>query len=485
MRLPRRVPWASIGELEQICGWIYADENDYHAKTMAINRLAAWKAITPLPHALESTLAILVVIIQDNSDTPGSSLSLRQSYATAIIRLVNGLVDPLQLGAFARSIASIAKQLGLPSWLVELRHAATHEELPSLSLLLREAARQAMAWLLQNYFLPTINPLSSSPSLAAPLRPLKPILKQYKDCMKAVTRDASLAPQYKPQITGLLRDVERWIAEAEVVAGMSLDAVGWESHQYSENIAQEGNMKERWALERLCDELLEKGGLVPLSKKKRIGSRDAFLPPPASVAIWSPLLQNVQDLHGDFSPVLCGRICSHLTFTVHPSSLSSEDHISLESSSDPSYDLCLARWAMWLIEICVPKQSVDYDLRQESVVTLLRGLSGVSSTLLRRSSAFHLLETLCDGQTELQIALDFLTQPAQRTANRNWSPSDFDVMQNRLNSLQKMVTEPAHSEKVESSNDNRLSTNAVPAPGWRQLDASSWRPCPIGVYISN
>ena len=77
-----------------------------------------------------------------DSDAQGSSsfLSLRQTYATAIIRLVNGLVDPLQLGAYARSIASIATQLGLPPWLVELRHAATHEDLPSIELL-RQAGR--------------------------------------------------------------------------------------------------------------------------------------------------------------------------------------------------------------------------------------------------------------------------------------------------------------------------------------------------------
>lgn len=66
---------------------------------------------------------------------------MRQSYAAALIRLVNGLVDPLQLGVYARSIAAIATQLGLPAWLVELRHAATHEDLPSLELL-RQAARE-------------------------------------------------------------------------------------------------------------------------------------------------------------------------------------------------------------------------------------------------------------------------------------------------------------------------------------------------------
>lgn len=70
-----------------------------------------------------------------------SYLSLRQSYAAALIRLVNGLVDPLQLGVYARSIAAIAAQLGLPAWLVDLRHAATHEDLPSLELL-RQASRE-------------------------------------------------------------------------------------------------------------------------------------------------------------------------------------------------------------------------------------------------------------------------------------------------------------------------------------------------------
>lgn len=100
--------------------------------------------MTAIPHALESVLSILSVIVQDTQDQgQGSSslLPLRQAYASAIVRLVNGLVDPLQFGAYARSIASIAAQLGLPAWLVELRHAATHEDLPSLEVL-REAARE-------------------------------------------------------------------------------------------------------------------------------------------------------------------------------------------------------------------------------------------------------------------------------------------------------------------------------------------------------
>lgn len=160
MRLPRRVPWARVDDLEQVCSWIFTDEHDVQTKILAINKvsvpldynsafsfpqLSAWKAITALPHALESTLAILVVQLQDTSSQSKhptyTVLSLRQAYASAIIRMVNGLVDPLQVGAFARSIASIATQLGLPLWLVELRHAATHEDLPSLELL-QEGARE-------------------------------------------------------------------------------------------------------------------------------------------------------------------------------------------------------------------------------------------------------------------------------------------------------------------------------------------------------
>ena len=112
-------------------------------------QLSAWKSITQLSHALESTLGLLCVTLQDGmasqppSLVPLSGYNLRQCYSTAIIRLVNGLVDPLQSGVYARSIASIAAQLGLPAWLVEVRHAATHEELPSLQVL-REAAHEVI-----------------------------------------------------------------------------------------------------------------------------------------------------------------------------------------------------------------------------------------------------------------------------------------------------------------------------------------------------
>ena len=128
-----------------------------HAK----KKLSAWRFMMPLPHALESLLSILVAVRQDNASDIGlsSSLSLRQSYATALIRLVNGLVDPLQSGTYARSILSIAAQIGLPAWLVELRHAATHEDLPSLELL-RDGAKEVSRTRSRSRSLSTIAPCS-------------------------------------------------------------------------------------------------------------------------------------------------------------------------------------------------------------------------------------------------------------------------------------------------------------------------------------
>lgn len=110
--------------------------------------MIAWRAITALPHALESTLSLLTVITHDKQSSKerqsaAFALNIRQSYSAALIRLVNGLVDPLQLGAYARSINSIAAQIGLPTWLVDLRHAATHEDLPSLELL-RQGATEVL-----------------------------------------------------------------------------------------------------------------------------------------------------------------------------------------------------------------------------------------------------------------------------------------------------------------------------------------------------
>lgn len=70
-----------------------------------------------------------------------------------VVRAVNGLVDCNQQGVFASSVLSLAERIGLPAWIVELRHDSTHNQLPSLSVL-RSAARYLLTWFRLNYWDP-------------------------------------------------------------------------------------------------------------------------------------------------------------------------------------------------------------------------------------------------------------------------------------------------------------------------------------------
>lgn len=75
-------------------------------------------------------------------------------------RFVTGLLDSHQDKRRKLSMYSIAKTIGLPATYVELRHQATHEELPSLSKL-RVATQKALGWIWDYYW--TTLPAGPSP----------------------------------------------------------------------------------------------------------------------------------------------------------------------------------------------------------------------------------------------------------------------------------------------------------------------------------
>ncbi len=82
--------------------------------------------------------------------------------------------------------------------------------------------------------------------------------------MKIITRDVSVFPKHRSRLITLLRDLERWIAESKVAANVAIGEVGWTSEK---STGGEVDTKELWALEAFCDGLVEKGMIVPLSKK--------------------------------------------------------------------------------------------------------------------------------------------------------------------------------------------------------------------------
>jgi ribosomal biogenesis protein LAS1 len=134
-----------------------------------------------------------------------------------------------------------------------------------------------MSWLLYNYFLPTLNP-STVPQAAPTLQPVQPLLKQYKTLLKITTRDASIAPRYQIQITAVMRNIERWLGEAKLVSRTASGLASWDFSNNDIADADSIESTERWAIDHLCDALLEKGYLIPLSKKSVYASQISLTP---------------------------------------------------------------------------------------------------------------------------------------------------------------------------------------------------------------
>jgi len=138
-----------------------------------------------------------------------------------------------------------------------------------------------------------------------------PLLRRYKSLLKTISRDASLRARHAADISGTLREIERWLAEARVAAHTHAgEFASWLPYRERERqYAGEGDESavaaarveddededdddddmpeptEAWALDRLCDALLVKGALVPLSRKSvnlsPISYLHSFPPPPS------------------------------------------------------------------------------------------------------------------------------------------------------------------------------------------------------------
>ncbi|GAX20988.1 hypothetical protein FisN_1Lh344 [Fistulifera solaris] len=120
----------------------------------ALQQVNIWKSRTnAMSHSIESTAALAQIILRDMQATV-SSTELRLAYSSAILRAINGLADVLQQQRVnAASVAVLCQQLGIPSWLVGIRHESTHNQLPSMAVL-RLSAKSLLHYFRQVYWDP-------------------------------------------------------------------------------------------------------------------------------------------------------------------------------------------------------------------------------------------------------------------------------------------------------------------------------------------
>jgi len=152
----RLAPWASIAEWRAVCDALAPststssasrddDEDSEAAVARALSSVRAWRARGRAPLAVETTAALLETMSRDRDARRGALESTRAAYAMTLTRLVNGVVDPAQKGRYAAPVATLAAKAGLPRELVDVRHDATHDAMPTLGAL-RRGARRALAW---------------------------------------------------------------------------------------------------------------------------------------------------------------------------------------------------------------------------------------------------------------------------------------------------------------------------------------------------
>ncbi|CAN0590855.1 unnamed protein product, partial [Ectocarpus sp. 12 AP-2014] len=53
---------------------------------------------------------------------------LRLIYSAVVVRAVNGLTGHEQKAAHAAPVSSLAREIGLPTWIVDIRHEAAHKQ---------------------------------------------------------------------------------------------------------------------------------------------------------------------------------------------------------------------------------------------------------------------------------------------------------------------------------------------------------------------
>ena len=179
--------WQDDSELAMVRDWFYPQHmsaNPYlaHLQDMrqrAINRVNAWTfKVAELPNPVLATASLTEAMLHDevqHREKHISDSALQSIYAMAFCRFVNSLVDRdvakasttalraavaegttegssgIHQGKGESSMFAHAAKIELPLSFVELRHRATHSEMPSLEYLSR-MTKDALEWLYQKWW---------------------------------------------------------------------------------------------------------------------------------------------------------------------------------------------------------------------------------------------------------------------------------------------------------------------------------------------
>lgn len=149
-RCSKTVAWRNWEEWKETYHMLYS--KDIKEIQWGCNRVMAWASKQVLPIAIEVTASLLQELHNPEKNT--SALSL------AIIRFINGVVEPFKNTNLSVPISTIGASYGVPDFVVTIRHLATHGKMPSFEFA-TIGAIYALEWLQKNYWEVQLNEINS------------------------------------------------------------------------------------------------------------------------------------------------------------------------------------------------------------------------------------------------------------------------------------------------------------------------------------
>eukprot|EP00904_Undaria_pinnatifida_P007944 jgi/Undpi1/427/HiC_scaffold_1.g00423.m1 len=138
--IPRMIPWRDWEEWYRVKALLFSHEP--YLRYLGVQHVAAWRSRERVPHAVETTSQLVEVRLNDAAPLGGgvagpsrSEEELRLVYSAVIIRAINGLTGHEQKTGHAIPVSSLAREIGIPTWLVDIRHEAAHKQLPGIVIL--------------------------------------------------------------------------------------------------------------------------------------------------------------------------------------------------------------------------------------------------------------------------------------------------------------------------------------------------------------
>lgn len=135
---------------------VYSDRGDflqYPCVKNSIKIMESWSMRGNIPPSVESTLNIIRILYYINSKIYVNGNSIRLTLSSIIIRFVNEVIEPYQQNSYALPISQLAHKIGISKMIVDVRHDATHDKLPSTDILII-CAKECLDWIIKNYWEP-------------------------------------------------------------------------------------------------------------------------------------------------------------------------------------------------------------------------------------------------------------------------------------------------------------------------------------------